>query len=99
MSRMITFHPMARQEMNAAAIYYESKTRHTGWNFYEAIECQLQKIADHPLSYPRTIRNMHRAPIPRFPYHIIFELDDDNKIHIIAVAHQKRKPGYWIKRL
>lgn len=99
MSMEIFFHPMARREMDAAALYYESKTRHAGWKFYEAIEIQLQNIMDHPLAYPPVLRTLRQAPVPKFPYHLVFQLDEDNNIRIIAVAHQKRKPGYWVNRM
>ncbi|PIX25714.1 MAG: type II toxin-antitoxin system RelE/ParE family toxin, partial [Deltaproteobacteria bacterium CG_4_8_14_3_um_filter_43_13] len=32
--------------------------------------------------------------IPRFPYSIIFSIEPQF-ILVIAVAHAKRKPGYW----
>ncbi len=34
----------------------------------------------------------------RFPYSIIFRVDSD-RIYVIAVAHAKRRPGYWKDRL
>jgi toxin ParE1/3/4 len=36
--------------------------------------------------------------IPRFPYLVIF-LEADAAIQLVAVAHGKRRPGYWRKRL
>jgi hypothetical protein len=34
----------------------------------------------------------------RFPFSIV-HLDDDDEVSIVAVAHNKRKPGYWKTRL
>jgi hypothetical protein len=36
--------------------------------------------------------------LQRFPYSIIY-LVERNEIVIVAVAHHKRRPGYWLDRL
>lgn len=38
-----------------------------------------------------------RCLLQKFPYAIIYSIEPDH-IHIIAVAHTKRKPGYWLIR-
>jgi hypothetical protein len=35
--------------------------------------------------------------VRRFPYAVVYDVLPDAVI-IIAVAHQRRKPGYWIRR-
>jgi len=39
-----------------------------------------------------------RLPWAGFPYSVIFQDKDDN-ILVVAVAHAKRRPGYWLKRI
>jgi mRNA-degrading endonuclease RelE of RelBE toxin-antitoxin system len=41
-----------------------------------------------------TLRQFH---LRRFPYKLIYRVDDDN-LRIIAVAHIRRRPGYWAVR-
>jgi hypothetical protein len=36
--------------------------------------------------------------VTRFPYHVIY-LEVSDRIRILAVAHDRRKPGYWKTRL
>ena len=36
-------------------------------------------------------------PLPRFPYTLHYRAEHET-IRILAVAHQRRKPGYWRKR-
>jgi hypothetical protein len=36
--------------------------------------------------------------VKRFPYHVIY-LEKQNDIRILAIAHDRRKPGYWKSRL
>jgi len=39
-----------------------------------------------------------RRVLRRFPYSIVFLLEPA-EIVIVAVAHHKRRPGYWIGRV
>ena len=38
------------------------------------------------------------SAVTRFPYHVIY-LETATDIRILAVAHDRRKPGYWRERL
>jgi toxin ParE1/3/4 len=39
----------------------------------------------------------HRFLLQRFPYEIVYKIYPD-VVLIIAVAHNKRRPGYWRHR-
>jgi plasmid stabilization system protein ParE len=41
---------------------------------------------------------VRRFLLDRFPYAVIIACLDDELV-VVAIAHQHRKPGYWIKRL
>jgi hypothetical protein len=36
--------------------------------------------------------------VMRFPYHVVY-LETSGNLRILAIAHDRRKPGYWMKRL
>jgi hypothetical protein len=38
------------------------------------------------------------ALVPRFPYAVVF-IDLGTEVNVLAVAHAKRRPGYWLNRL
>lgn len=38
-----------------------------------------------------------RAPVKRFPYHVVY-LETPRAIHILAFAHDRCRPGYWLVR-
>jgi hypothetical protein len=40
---------------------------------------------------------VRRLPVAGFPYHLIY-LPRDDAIHVLAVAHDHRRPGYWTRR-
>lgn len=41
---------------------------------------------------------IRRALLPRFPYAVVF-IDLGAEIRILALAHAKRQPGYWLDRV
>ena len=41
---------------------------------------------------------IRRARLPCFPYAVIF-MDLGTEIRVLAVAHAKRRPGYWLDRV
>jgi hypothetical protein len=41
---------------------------------------------------------MRRFILPSFPYSIVF-LELATEVRVIAVAHGRRKPGYWLDRI
>ena len=41
---------------------------------------------------------IRQALFPGFPYAMILLVADD-VIHVLAVAHQHRAPGYWLYRI
>jgi hypothetical protein len=34
----------------------------------------------------------------RFPYILYYRLVDADEVLIVAVAHARRRPGYWLRR-
>ena len=41
---------------------------------------------------------VRRRAVTRFPYHVVY-LELESHIRILAIAHDRRKPGYWHDRL
>lgn len=50
------------------------------------------------LSLPYFTCTFQAVPFEKFPYMIIYAIEPGH-IHIVAVAHTKRKPGYWLIRI
>jgi toxin ParE1/3/4 len=67
--------------------------------FHEAVK----RIAFKPTQFSllemrRNPGNMRRARLKGFPAYIGYQVFDE-EIHVFAVAHTSRKPGYWESRL
>ena len=93
----IIFDPEAKDEFLEAAQYYEGCQEGLGYRFRLDIESATQKIAKTPFMYRVLKAPFRRHLLAKFPYSIIYSIEPDH-IRIIAVAHNKRKPGYWQER-
>jgi plasmid stabilization system protein ParE len=95
---LVIFDPDAKAEFLEAVRYYEKCQKGLGRRFRVAIETAVQLISESPFMYRSLKAPFRRYLLPKFPYSIIYSIEPDH-IHIIAVAHNKRKPGYWLNRL
>jgi toxin ParE1/3/4 len=63
-------------EMQKAFEWYEQQRAGLGYEFIEEIEEGFEKLARHPLHYSATNQKYRKLRIKRFPYLIIFEIED-----------------------
>ena len=92
------FDPDARAEFLAVVEYYEECQTGLGRRFREAMEAQVDAIGIMPFRFRVLHPPFRRCLVPQFPYSIIFSIEPEF-ILVIAVAHAKRKPGYWHDRI
>ena len=96
--RSLRFHPEAIDEAAAAADWYAAKA---GEGIAANLELELKRafdlIAEAPLRCPEHSRGTRRYLLRRFPFSIIYRVLPSS-IQVIAVAHARRRPGYWRKR-
>jgi plasmid stabilization system protein ParE len=93
----IDFLPEAEQEMIEAALYYQSLSSGLGDDYLDEVERSVRSIASSPQTWPILEGNLRRRLIKRFPFAVLYRIEQD-KILIIAVAHLRKKPGYWKNR-
>jgi plasmid stabilization system protein ParE len=94
---ILTWHEDAEEEYVSAAVYYERQVDGLGERFLEQIEATLARVMAAPLR-PRFFENgFRRLRVDRFPYAVIYRVKAD-AVQILAVAHAKRRPGYWRER-
>ena len=97
MTRILEIHPAAQEEAEAAARYYGTQNTSAAAAFAEELDFAVSELERAPGSYPVHIRGTRRILLEHFPYGVVYRFDD-NRIVIIAVAHGKRRPGYWVGR-
>jgi toxin ParE1/3/4 len=93
--KRVIFHSGAEFDLQSAAAFYERQRRGLGRELRQEIEAAVARIRENPRQYPvHTERGTRKCVAGRFPYTIFFaELQDS--IWVAAIAHQKRRPGYW----
>jgi toxin ParE2 len=94
--------PEASQELADAALWYDDQRPGLGQRFLEAVAGTLDRIiafpaAGMPVPHVPSEVPARRAPVKRFPYHVVF-LDTQVAIRVLAIAHDHRTPGYWQNR-
>lgn len=97
MTLRIEFHKLAEQELNEAAGYDESEVVGLGSAFLVEVEHAIASICEHPEACPRILQMVHRKLLRRFPYSIMYSIAAE-RLRILAVASQKRRPLHWLGR-
>ncbi|MEK6258081.1 MAG: type II toxin-antitoxin system RelE/ParE family toxin [Planctomycetota bacterium] len=97
--KRIDFLREAREELEDAAAYYEDQREGLGGEFREECERLVRTIGNRPHQFPLyKSTGLRHMILRRFPF-VVYYQDTDNSVVIVAVAHGRRKPGYWRDRL
>ncbi|MGH9122204.1 MAG: type II toxin-antitoxin system RelE/ParE family toxin [Acidimicrobiales bacterium] len=103
MTLTVGFDPAALDELQDAHDWYERENHGVGGEFLADLLEVLQNLADWPglgprIAVPRASSEFRRASLRRFPYGIVYVVLDDLLV-VMAVPHNRRRPGYWCDRL
>lgn len=88
----------AQGEIEEAFERYREESEELADRFLVEIGTSLDLIRLHPRLYPNSTKNTRRRILRSFPYSVIYQ-EKEELILVIALAHAKRRPGYWKKRL
>jgi plasmid stabilization system protein ParE len=93
----IRFDPEADEELEEAAAYFEERSR-DGARFLADVASTTDLLLQFPHVGPPVRGRFRRMMLKTFPYQLVYRVDGE-EIRIFAVAHLKRRPGYWRTRL
>lgn len=102
MSRPVFFEPEASAEFQDAALWYEAQGSGLGLAFLAAVD----RTVEHLSAWPETGTavpgvsadlSVRKRSVFRFPYYLAYVVAAD-AIRVLAVAHDRRRPGYWKPR-
>lgn len=93
-----SFYSEAEEEMLEGIDYLDSQEYELGLRLARDIYATIRKIVENPHAWPKSSARTRRCLTKRFRYQIIYQIRND-EIHIVAVAHTSRRPGYWKSRL
>jgi plasmid stabilization system protein ParE len=94
-ARLLT---LAQQELDDAVAWYDEQADGLGKDFLDELDRALRRAVAFPMSCPEITSGLRRCLLARFPYGLIYGLEDDMMV-VVAVAHLHRKPRYWAGRI
>lgn len=86
-------------ELTEAAEYYEEKVPGLGADFVEELDAAVNRILKYPEAWARISENYRHCSLRRFPYTIIYAIENEREILIVSVFHQSREPLTWKRNL
>ena len=92
--RVLHLHPEAIEEAHAAAQWYKDQSPVAADAFETEVGRAVQLIGDAPERWPKYMSGTRRFLLRRFPFYLVYRLHEGS-IEVIAVAHGRRRPGYW----
>lgn len=84
----------ALDEADSARRYYATINGELGHAFASELQRSIDWIVEQPLAWAPIGRRARRRLLNRFPYAVIYRVEAD-LIRILAVTHQRQRPGYW----
>lgn len=94
----LLLHPAALAELQDATTFYLA---HAGAPLARAFIDEFDRVTCLLLANPGLgagLRgDLRQYPLRRFPYLVIYQVSAE-QLWVIAVAHQRRAPGYWKRR-
>jgi hypothetical protein len=93
----------AELEASLAALWYEGQRPQLGDEFLSEVTHAYDRIAHDPGQFAKLSlvipgRELRVCLLRRFPHLVVFECRT-NELIVVAVAHGRREPLYWLDRL
>ena len=69
-----------------------------GRNFRAAVDAVIQRMSANPWQFPVVYKSIRRALLRHFPYALMFVVEADETLTVIACFHGSRDPARWQKQ-
>lgn len=91
----VSLTPEAEQELiEGAGFYAREADAVLGEAFVSEFERSAGLLRGHPELGAVWRGSIRRLPLRRFPYSVVYVVAA-SEVRILAIAHQRRKPGFW----
>lgn len=88
----------AEAEVDEAVAYFDDQRPGLGDRFEQDLLATIAFVIERPLSGKSISERIRKFKLRTFRYNVIYAIDEFELI-IVAVAHHRRRPGYWHSRL
>jgi plasmid stabilization system protein ParE len=94
----VEFHEEASAEYEAAFDWYYARSVMAASKFAEELTRAIGIVAEAPRRWPDGIHGTRKFLLRRFPFSVVYR-ELPSVIQVLAIAHGRRRPGYWKERL
>ena len=89
--------PQAETEAREAFLWYFERSPIAADAFRVELLDAIDRLNETAKDWPEDADGMRHYHFRHFPYTVMYEVVDQ-KVTVFAVAHQRRRPGYWQAR-
>jgi plasmid stabilization system protein ParE len=89
--------PEAEAEIREAFLWYFERSPIAADAFRTETLEAIDQLSPGALMWPEDEDAFRRHILRHFPYTVFYEIRG-NTVTVLAVAHQRRRPGYWRER-
>ncbi len=93
----VEVHPLAADEAEAGERWYRERNETAATRFRRELDRAIGLIAERPEAAPPYVGNTRRFLLRRFPFFVVYRVFNQ-RVQIVAVAHARRRPQYWLQR-
>lgn len=97
MSVVVEFHRLAIRDYVSARRWYAPRGVEAA--FVQAVDAAVARIEANPAGGVPAHRPCRWVRAGRFPYLLYYRPVGASVVEVVAVAHSKRRLGYWLRRL
>jgi plasmid stabilization system protein ParE len=98
MATSVEFDAAARAEFDEAFNWYAERSPGAALGFATEVDVAIESIAADPDRFQRTYAKCQLYRLKRYPYCVVY-YRVGFALRVVAIAHAKRRPGYWLDRL
>ena len=94
----LEFHPLADEEVAEVVAWYADRSVRAAEGFLMELDRAIDSVLETPRRWALGRFGVRRYLLHRFPFALVYR-EKGEVIEVIAVAHFRRRPGYWRSRL
>lgn len=92
------FLPPAQAELLDGISFYSAIRPELGQRFEQAVADAVRGAVAHPERGAPRSKNTRRWLVKGFPYGVVYRASAE-EVLVVAVAHERRRPGHWMQRV
>ena len=94
---VLEVHPDAEAEIDTAHAWYQRQSSSAASRFLIEVDATIERVLANPFAGPKAFTKYRKLVVDHFPFCVYYRIDG-HTVQVMAIAHDRRKPGYWLKR-